>query len=329
MVDTVLVTGGRGFVAGWAIVELLRRGYRVRATIRDLANEADLRRAVGTAIDAGDRLEVARADLTADAGWAEAMAGCRYVLHIASPMAGLAEDALIATAVEGTRRVMSAAVAAGVARVVMTSSSAACTLAKPIPGAIDESIWTDPGQPGLAAYRRSKVLAEQAAWEIVSGTATQLTTLLPGAIFGPALRREQSGSVSIIRGLLEGRPRYLPRLAFNIIDVRDLAAMHVEAMAKPDAAGERFILMGEALWFRDVARVLHQRLGARATGVPTTSLPDWAARTLAAFSPRMRELLPLLGRTQKFSTEKARRVLGFAPRPAADTVAECGASLAI
>lgn len=327
MVDTVVVTGGRGFVAGWAIIELLRRDYRVRATIRDLGNEADLRRAVGTAIDAGDRLEVARADLTADAGWAEAMAGCRYVLHIASPMAGLAEDKLIATAVEGTRRVISAAVAAGVERVVMTSSTAACTLAKPIPGAIDESIWTDPGQHGLAAYRRSKVLAERVAWEIVAGTATELTSLLPGAIFGPALRPNQAGSVSIIRGLLEGRPHYLPRLAFNIVDVRDLAAMHAAAMTNPDAAGERFILMGEALWFRDVAQVLRARLGERAADVPTARLPDWAARVLACASPKMRELLPLLGRTQKFSTEKARRVLGFAPRPAADTVADCGASL--
>ncbi len=328
MNETVVVTGGTGFVAGWAVVALLRRGYRVRATVRSLTREAELRRAIGAQVDPGERLEGVAADLTADAGWPEAMAGCRFVLHIASPMAGLGPDALVATAVEGTRRVLGAAVAAGAERVVMTSSTAACTLAKPIAAAIDETVWTDPAQPGLAAYRRSKVLAERTAWEIMAGQPTSLVTLLPGAIFGPALNPDQDGSVGIVRGLMQGRPKFLPRLAFNIIDVRDLAEMHVAAMTAPEAAGERFILMGEALWFREVAQALRARLGARAARVPTTPLPDWAARFLAAgFSARMRELLPLLGRTQKFSSEKARRVLGFAPRPAADTVADCGASL--
>lgn len=328
MDDIVVVTGGTGFVAGWTIVALLRRGYRVRATVRSLARGADLRRAVAAEVDPGDRLEVVAADLTDDSGWPEAMAGCRFVLHIASPMAGLAPDALVATAVEGTRRVIGAALAAGVERVVMTSSTAACTLAKPIAASIDETVWTDPSQPGLAAYRRSKVLAERTAWDLVARQPTSLVTLLPGAIFGPALNPDQGGSVAIIRGLMQGRPKLLPRLAFNIVDVRDLAQMHVAAMTAPEAGGERFILMGEALWFREVAQALRARLGARAAKVPTMPLPDWAARFLAAgFSTRMRELLPLLGRTQKFSSEKARRVLGFAPRPAADTVADCGASL--
>ncbi|HEX5959104.1 MAG TPA: NAD-dependent epimerase/dehydratase family protein, partial [Hyphomicrobiaceae bacterium] len=267
------------------------------------------------------------ADLSSDAGWPEALAGCRFVLHIASPMSGLDGDTLIATAVDGTRRVLGAAIAAGVERLVMTSSTAACTPAKPLRRAIDESDWTDPEQPGLASYRRSKVLAEQAAWDAVAGSRTALVTLLPGAIFGPALAPDQAGSVSIIRGLLQGRPRLLPRLAFNITDVRDLAAAHVTAMTTPEAAGERFIVMGEPLWFGEVARVLHDRLGDRAAKVPTAPLPDWAARALAFVSPQMRELLPLLGRTQKFSSAKAKRVLGFAPRPPSDTVADCGASL--
>jgi len=231
--------------------------------------------------------------------------------------------------VQGTHRVLAAAADAGIERVVMTSSTAACTPAKPLSRAIDESDWTDTKQPGLAAYRRSKVLAERAAWDFMAGKATALTTLLPGAIFGPALTPDQSGSLGIIRGLLQGRPSLLPRLAFNITDVRDLAAAHVKAMTTPEAAGERFIVMGDALWFREVAQVLRDRLGDRAAKVPTTPLPDWAARALAIVSPQMRELLPLLSRTQKFSSEKAKRVLGFTPRPPSDTLADCGASLSV
>ena len=257
------------------------------------------------------------------------MAGCRFVQHIASSMGRLDGDVLIATAVQGTRRVLTAAAEAGVERVVMTSTTAACLPAKPLPRAINESDWTDPDQPDVAAYRRSKALAERTAWDVMVGEPTALTTLLPGAIFGPALRSDQGGSVSIIRGLLHGRPRFLPRLAFNITDVRDLASMHVSALTMPEAAGERFILMGDALWFHEVAKVLRDRLGDRARRLSTAGLPDWAARALARVSPQMRELLPLLGRTQKFSSEKARRVLGFAPRPPADTIADCGASLSV
>lgn len=314
-------------MAGWAIVELLRRGYQVRATIRDLSRAAELRQVIAAEVDPGDRLEFVAADLTADEGWAAAMAGCRYVLHIASPLAGLDEKALIATAVEGTHRVLSSAIDAGIEHVVMTSSTAACTPAAPLPRPIDEADWADPDQPGLAAYRRSKVLAERAAWALMENTATHLTTLLPGAIFGPVLAPDQEGSVSIIRRLLQGRPALLPRLAFNIVDVRDLAAIHVDALEKPAVYGERFILMGDALWFGDVARILRDRLGQRAAKVPTLRLPDWAARCVALFSPRMRELMPLLGRTQKFSSEKAKRMLGFTPRPAADTVTDCAVSM--
>jgi nucleoside-diphosphate-sugar epimerase len=326
---TVLVTGGTGFVGGWAIVELLRRGHAVRTTVRSLEKEPVVRAAVSTQIDPGEALQVVAADLTAEAGWAEAMAGCEYVLHIASPLGSGAEDAaLITTARDGTLRVLAAAVQAGVKRVVLTSSTAACTPAKPLARAIDENDWTDPDQPDLSSYRRSKVIAERAAWDFMAGKATELVALLPGAIFGPVLTTERIGSVGIIQRLLAGQPPALPRLAFNITDVRDLAALHVAAMTEPAAAGERFIAMGEALWYGEVAATLKDRLGAQAAKVPTAAMPDLVARGMAAVSPQMKATLPLLGRTQKFSTEKARRVLGYAPRPPQDTVADCGASLA-
>ncbi|HET9159988.1 MAG TPA: NAD-dependent epimerase/dehydratase family protein [Caulobacteraceae bacterium] len=330
MSERVLVTGGTGFVGGWAIVALLNRGYRVRTTVRSLTRQAGLRSAIARAADAGDRLEVVAADLTSDAGWAEAAAGCAFVMHIASPLAMNGEtdpDALIAAAKDGTLRVLRAAVEARAERVVLTSSMAACTPTRPQARAFDESDWSDPDQPGLAAYRRSKILAERAAWDFMAGKATQLTTILPGAIFGPVLNKDQLGSVGLIKQLLDGKPPVLPRLAFNIIDVRDLAELHLEAMIRPAAAEERFIATGEALWYGEVAQALKENLGAAAGRVPTRAMPDFVARALSLVSPQMKSLMPLLGRTQKFSTQKARDRLGFAPRPAGETVVDCGRSL--
>lgn len=326
---TVLVTGGTGFVGGWTIVELLRQGWTVRATVRDLGKEAALRTAIATEIDPGDRLSVFAADLGSDGGWVEAMAGCAYVLHIASPLGGPADqgDELIATAVDGTLRVLRLAASAGVERVVVTSSTAACTPPKPLPRAIDEADWGDPEQRGLSAYRKSKILAERAAWDFAGRTPLQLVTILPGAIFGPVLSKSQQGSVGIIRGLLAGQPPALPRLGFNISDVRDLATLHVRAMTEPKAAGRRFIAMGDALWYGDVARILREGLGEAGAKVPARAMPDLVARLVGLFNPQMRAMLPLLGRTQPFSTAAARETLGFAPRPPAETVVDCGKSL--
>ena len=282
MAQRVLVTGGTGFVGGWTIVELLRRGYQVRTTVRSAAREADVRAAVARQV-APDGLEFALADLTADAGWDDAVAGCEAVLHIASPLGNGGDDeGLIAVAQGGTLRVLGAAARAGVKRVVMTSSTAACTPAGPLERAIDESDWTDPAQKDLAVYRKSKVLAEKAAWEFIAGAPqTQLTTILPGAIFGPVLTREHLGSVGIIQRLLDGQPPALPRLGFNITDVRDLAELHIKAMETSEAAGQRYIALGEPLWYGEVAATLKERLGDRAAKVPTAAMPDLVSKGLA------------------------------------------------
>jgi dihydroflavonol-4-reductase len=198
---TVLVTGGSGYVAGWCIAALLDRGAAVRTTVRDLAHGSRLQARFG------ERLEVAQADLLRDDGWAEATKGCDRVLHVASPM-GRATDGsdLIRPAREGTLRVLRAAVDAGVPRVVLTSSCAAATPPPGADGEFDEHLWTDPDQPGLDTYRRSKAIAERAAWDFMAehGGSTTLTTVLPGAVLGPVQSTDNLGSVQVIGGMLRG-----------------------------------------------------------------------------------------------------------------------------
>lgn len=332
MGNTVLVTGGTGFIAGWCIADLLAQGYDVRTTVRSASKEASVRAAMANARVANHRLRFFIADLTSDSGWDKAVAGCDYVLHVASPIGSSAlrdVDAMIASAREGTLRVLRAATKAGVKRVVMTSAAAA---ARPPFGSdrvSDETVWTDTTDRKFDAYRLSKVLAERAAWDFTrdEGNGTTLTTILPSAVFGPVLSKESVGSASIIRGLLNGKPPAIPRFGFYVVDVRDLADAHVRAMTAPEAAGERFIVAGEFLWMKDIAAVLRAKLGKRAESVPTRGMPDIVVRILALFNPQMRMLALDLDRKNSLSSEKARRMLGFAPRPVEVTLAECAESL--
>jgi nucleoside-diphosphate-sugar epimerase len=332
MGETVLVTGGSGFVAGWCIVELLRRGYAVRTTVRSLAKEAPVRAAIASAVDAGDRLTFCAADLTSDEGWDAAMAGCGHVLHVASPLGGGAAreaDELIVPAVDGTLRVLRAASKAGVGRVVMTSAAAAARPPQSSNRISDETIWTDPSDRKFDVYRLSKILAERAAWDFMAAHPGRmsLTTILPGAVFGPVLSRENLGSVQIVQRLLQGRPAGIPRLGFSVVDVRDLAEVHVGAMMSPEAAGQRFLATGEFLWMKDIAETLRARLGERASKVPTRTLPDFVFRLLSLFVPALRMLALDLGRRNESTSEKARRILGVSFRPAATTVVDCAESL--
>jgi nucleoside-diphosphate-sugar epimerase len=332
MVETVLVTGGTGFVAGWCIVALLRRGYLVRTTVRSLSKQAAVRAAVASRVDPGEHLTCFAADLTRDEGWDAAMAGCNYVLHVASPLGGDATrdgDALIAPARDGTLRVLRAATKAGVRRVVMTSAAAAARPPQSSDIVNDETVWGDPTDRQFDAYRRSKILAERAAWDFMAGNAgtMTLTTILPGAVFGPVLTKENLGSVQIIHRLLQGRPAGIPRLGFWVVDVRDLADLHIRAMTAPEATGQRFIAAGDFMWMRDIAETMRLKLGSRARKVPTRQLPDLVVRFLSLFTPVLRTLTPSLGRRNSLTANKARRVLGFAPRLATTTIVDCAESL--
>ncbi|MFI5610655.1 NAD-dependent epimerase/dehydratase family protein [Amycolatopsis sp. NPDC051903] len=334
MPGPVLVTGGTGYVGGWCIAELLRRGHDVRTTVRSAAKEAAVRRAVGSEIDPGDRLEVVVADLTADAGWADAVAGCTHVLHVASPLGGDGSrdpDAFIGPARDGALRVLKAATDAGVERVVLTSSCAAA--APPIgtrsDDVYDERLWTDVSDRRLNPYRRSKAVAERAAWDFMAGHggSTTLTTILPGAVLGPVLDGQALGSVQLIGTLLGGRVPGVPRLGYGVSDVRDLADLHLRAMLAPAAAGERFIGVGEFLWLRDAAREIREKLGPAASRVPTRGLPDFVLRALALVNSGVREVAPDLGRKNVYTSAKALRLLGWQPRPAGTTVLDCARSL--
>jgi nucleoside-diphosphate-sugar epimerase len=327
----VLVTGGTGFVAGWCIGLLLQRGYQVRATVRNFASQAKVRAAVAPLAGATERLSFAVADLNADDGWDDAMAGCRHVLHVASPLGAADAEAMIGAARDGTVRVLRAASKAGVERVVMTSAAATAT--PPLAGArgslSDETVWYDPAERRVDAYRQSKRLAERAAWDAIASMrgATALTTILPGAVFGPVLSRDALGSVQVIDRLLQGRVPANPRLGFEIVDVRDLADLHIRAMLAPHAAGERILAVGEFLWMRQIAHILRDRLGTQAGKVPTRTLPDAVLWLMSLFDPSLRPMLPRLGRAHRHSADKALRLLGWQTRPAADTLADCAASL--
>ncbi|HKI67017.1 MAG TPA: aldehyde reductase [Solirubrobacterales bacterium] len=330
---TVLVSGGSGFLGGWCVVELLRQGYAVRTTVRDLARESEVRSAVATQIDAGERLTVLAADLLADDGWAEAVTGCDHVLHVASPFPPVQPkdpDELIVPAREGTLRVLRAALDAGVGRIVVTSSVAAITgSGKAVSGRpLDERDWSDPENMEMTPYARSKTIAELAAWELARerGATEKLTTVNPGAIIGPLLGAGHSYSLQAIERLLGGMPG-VPRIGFSFVDVRDVADLEIKAMTAPEAGGERFVAVEEFMWMSEVATVLRERLGDDAAKVPTRAVPNLLVRAMALFDPGVRSILGQLGKRTTISSEKARTQLGWSPRPHDETIAECAQSL--
>ena len=338
MVDeqTVLVTGGSGFLGGWCVVELLKRGYRARTTVRSLDREAEVRANVGTQVDPGDRLTVLRADLTRDEGWKEAIDGCEYVLHVASPFPPSQPkdpDELIVPARDGTLRVLRESLAAGVSRILVTSSVAAVRNAgarKHADGSdLTEADWTDPDNPHITPYTRSKTIAEMAAWEYMraEGQESRLVTILPGAIVGPVLGEDRSYSLQAVERMLTGRMPGLPRLGFSFIDVRDVATLEVEAMTAPGAAGQRLIAAGQFLWLSEVAAILRDRLGADAGNVPRRKVPNVIVRTMALFDPGIRSVVGDLGEKTTYSLEHAKRCVGWAPRPVEETIIDCGRSL--
>ncbi len=329
----VLVTGGSGFIAGHCMAALLDQGYRVRATVRKLDSEAEVRAALPGGAGPDGRLEFVAADLMSDQGWAAAMDGVDAVLHVASPVRPghvADEDEVIAPAREGTLRVLHAAVDAGVHRVVLTSAFHAAGFGHPRDhGPFTEADWSPLQGPGMDAYGRSKVLAEQAAWSFAdSRPELQLTTLLPVAVMGPLTSDSVSGSNHLLLALLTGSISRLPNLSIPIVDVRDVAAAHVQALNAQNAVGERILIAsGEpATALAEIAAVLRSEF-PRATKVSSRRVPDLVVRLAARFRPEFRGPAAELGLVKIVSIEKARRLLAFDPRPAREAIVAAAGSM--
>ena len=328
----MLVTGGSGFIGSHCILDLLRAGYRVRTTVRSPDREATVRELLGA--ESADALSFAVADLTDDAGWADAVGGCDFVLHVASPFPlgpPKHEDDLIVPAREGALRVLAAARDAKVKRVVMTSSFAAIGYGQPpMDRPFTEEDWTDPDGDGVSAYAKSKTLAERAAWEFVEreGDGLELSVVNPVGVFGPVLGPDFSTSIELVKRLLDGAMPGIPRVAFGIVDVRDVADLHVRAMTAPAAAGERYLAVsGEFMTVEEIAAVLRERMGADAKKVPTRMLPNWLVRLVARFDSSVRQIVPELGKVKQASNAKATGTLGWAPRSREDAIVASAESL--
>ncbi len=325
-----LVTGASGYIAGFVIKDLIAAGWDVVGTVRSVAKADAVRASLGLS---PEQLPLVAADLTADAGWAEAVAGCDYVQHIASPLpigVPKSDDELIVPARDGALRVLRAAKAAGVKRVVMTSSVAAIAYGRPMPpGGFTEADWSDLASPDSYAYVKSKTIAERAArdWIAREGAGLEYVTINPGLVLGPVLGGDFSGSLAVVTKLLTGELPGLPRFGFPVCDVRDVAAAHLLAMTAPGIDGERFIAAGRFMWMAEVAAVLKARLGDRARRVPTRKLPDFVVRLSALFDPEVRMVLSELGRDRACSAAHARAALGWTTRPEEETIVDTARSL--
>ena len=330
MTHTVLVSGGSGYIAGYLIRQLVAEGWMVHTTVRSLAKEAAVRQLL--AVD-NSRLKFFAADLAADAGWAEAVAGCSHVAHVASPLpAGVPKDAneLIVPARDGALRALRAAHAAGVKRFVMTSSVAAISYGR---GRgvhhFTEADWTDLSKPGNSPYIQSKTIAERAArdWVAAKGAGMEFCSINPSVVLGPVWSRDYSASVVIVKKLLNGSLSACPDIGFGIVDVRDVADLHVRALNVPGLAGERFIASGRFMKLREMADLLRAELGPQGAKVPQRNVPDWLVRVGALFNPVARAVVGELGSVRNQDASHAKAVLGWQTRPVEQSVLDAARSL--
>ena len=333
--ETVLVTGGTGYIAAFCIAALLRENYAVRTTIRSLDRADEAREHIsraGADLASAD-LTFVEANLLSDDGWAAAMADCIYVLHVASPLTlepPKDPDLVIRPAVEGTLRVLRFARDAGVRRVVMTSSSSAITNLAVMPGRMmDEHDWSDPTIPDTSPYVQSKTLAERAAWDFIrrEGEGMELATILPVGVVGPVVGAQLNGTSELVRQIIEGKLAGMPNIEIGLVDVRDVADLHLLAMTSPKALGERFAAStGRAVSVKELDEVLLSVPGA-AIRKPLPIVPNWVMRVLALVQPQCSEVVQYLKRPLSVSNEKATTLLGWNPRSPHDALYQAGESI--
>lgn len=329
MSKTIAVTGGTGYIAGFVIAEFLNYGYMVRASVRSLSKTEDLKKALSAFVneEALSRLSVFEADLTSSRGWADGFSGVDGILHVASPLGHGTESAeeLRRIAEGGTLNILQEALAAGVKRVIMTSSQAAST-PKISAGKVvlDETFWSDENNPKLDPYRLSKIASEKAAWDFSAKHGLDLTAILPGAVFGRLMSTINISSNAILLKLINGgMPRAL-NIPLEVSNVRDLATLHRLAFENDNAIGERFLAASMTIHMPEVAQIYREQYPN--SKAPTKVFPNWVVRFLSGFIPSLRSMVPMLGREYSHTTEKAERLLGWTQHTPRETVLDAAAS---
>lgn len=321
MPKTVLVTGGTGFVGLQIILQLLQKGYSVKTTLRSLSSKSKVIDTLKlSGITSFDNIAFVEADLSKDNNWDEAAKGCDYVLSVASPVfltKPKDDKEAIRPAVDGIIRVLKAARDAGVKRVVMTSNFGAVGFSNKNPNAATtEADWTNPNEPGLSVYEKSKLLAERAAWDFIKkeGNGLELATINPVAILGPSLNEHVSGSFGLLHHLLDGSMKAVPNIPLNVVDVRDVADLHIRAMENPKANGQRFIASADGqISFPEIAALLKKQYPDIAKNVSAKRVPNWVIKSAALFNHQAKEAALLLRMNRNVSNAKARKLLGWKP----------------
>ena len=308
--NKVFLTGASGFIAKHILRELLEHGYEVRASVRSDKRKAELQELFPDA-----QIEFTILDLNKDDGWTEAMMGCDVLMHTASPFPlGEPKDPmeLIRPAVDGTKRAMNAAKAAGIKRVVLTSSNAAIykDASKPKSAPSDESNWTSPEADFVMAYEASKTLAERAAWNFVAEHPEMvLTTINPAAVFGPPMDGRFGTSLELVERLMSGKDPLAPPLVLGVVDVRDVAMLHVRAITLDAAKGERFSAAAGMMTFLDMANGL--RAWDPSLKMARREAPVWLLRAMSIFMPELKGALKGIGRNLSVPGTKAEATFGF------------------
>lgn len=329
----VLVTGASGFIGGHCVLALLKKGYAVRSVVRSESSIEKCKALINAHYSDNADVEYAIATLDADKGWDDAVKGCEYILHLASPLPleqPKDPNELIVPARDGALRVLKAASRAGVKRVVMTSSQAAvCGSPLLKEGYIyDEQDWTDLTKKTVTPYNQSKTIAERAAWEFVNQEKSiELATICPGLVCGPALEPKVNTSLELVKRLMAGNLPMIPPIGYETVDVRDVADLHLLAMEKPNGAGGRFMANAGFMWLHEMATTLRSSLVEEANKVPTRLAPAWLIRILALFDPAVGTIVPELNQLRRVSNETSKKELGWIPRPPEEAVIATAKSL--
>lgn len=327
----VFITGASGFIAKHIVLQALNAGHFVTGSVRSFARVDEIREAIVPHLANFRDLEnlaFVTLDLTQDVGWVEALTGQDALLHTASPFpigAPQSPDDLIRPARDGTQRALGAARAAGVRRVILTSSCAAIWEQVPATREATEADWTDPSARKVSAYTQSKTLAERLAWEIAQTSGLALTTINPSMVVGPPLDRHFGASVGLVQRLMAGKDPMAVDTGFGLVDVRDVARMHIAALEDPTTAGERFIANAGTLTFAEIAAVLNATYPQ--ARISTKVAPHWLIRVMGVFDADIRAAGPLLGRRFRASNAKAQQRLGMNFTSPSKAILACAAAL--